>query len=637
MKNLICILSVLVLVMSSFALSQVPNKISYQGLLTTSAGTPATDGNYDLKFELFTVSSGGAALWTETKSGVQVQKGTFSVILTGLNLPFDSTYYLEVTATSGPTGPSYPMTFSPRSEFTSAPYALRADTAKYALTAGGGGGGGIASVDGVSNNGGDVDLIQQNAITITPNDPANTIAIGETHSARQDNPHNTTAAQTGALIGVDGVSNPGGNVDFVPSNSITLTPNDPANSLTIGETHSARSDNPHTTTAAQAGALISVDGVANAGGDVDFIAGTGVTITPNDGANTVTFTASSTRYARVWTVAVSGGNFTTITQALDSCVNPSPSNSYLIRVMPGSYTGFTMKKYVTLQGAGKYSSYINGGVTGADSCILDGFNINEGIFCNGVSPTIVHNFITNVVAGDGIYLINAAKPWIKQNEIIGCNGWGINCDGWETDPWIIANKIKENTFGGVRCNMSSPTISNNQIMGNMNYGIYLTGAMGYPTEPTIDDNVIGHNDPDGTGIGIHMEGYAEPRIIANDIYVNKIGIQIQPSAQPSILSNDINYNTAFGIRCFSNGASKRVTVHGNHIHSSTGGGIIGIDIQFCNPVITANNVTFNGTDINYVGGPFPTLNQNTYDTRTAAGGAAVGQFNATSGGVIIAP
>jgi hypothetical protein len=59
----------------------------------------------------------------------------------------------------------------------------------------------------------------------------------------------------GALASVDGVSNPGGNVDLVATNAVSITPDDANNRITIGENHSARTDNPHQTTAAQVGAL----------------------------------------------------------------------------------------------------------------------------------------------------------------------------------------------------------------------------------------------------------------------------------------------------------------------------------------------------------------------------------------------
>ena len=59
MKNFVVLLATWVLALSITAYSQVPNKISYQGLLTTSGGAPVTDGSYDLKFEIFNLPSGG--------------------------------------------------------------------------------------------------------------------------------------------------------------------------------------------------------------------------------------------------------------------------------------------------------------------------------------------------------------------------------------------------------------------------------------------------------------------------------------------------------------------------------------------------------------------------------------------------
>ncbi|MDI6804431.1 MAG: tail fiber domain-containing protein [Bacteroidota bacterium] len=136
MKHLIYIFALCVLIFSIIgnANAQVPNKISYQGLLTTSAGTPVQDGSYNLTFKIFDVSTGGSALWTEDQTGVAVQRGTFNVLLgsvTTIDISFNQTLYVEVTATSGLGIPS-PITFSPRSELTSSPYAFIADTANFA-------------------------------------------------------------------------------------------------------------------------------------------------------------------------------------------------------------------------------------------------------------------------------------------------------------------------------------------------------------------------------------------------------------------------------------------------------------------------------------------------------------------------
>jgi hypothetical protein len=54
------------------------------------------------------------------------------------------------------------------------------------------------------------------------------------HAARFDDPHDVTAAQAGALVSVEGVSNPGGNVDLRSSDdSVTVAADDDANSVDL--------------------------------------------------------------------------------------------------------------------------------------------------------------------------------------------------------------------------------------------------------------------------------------------------------------------------------------------------------------------------------------------------------------------
>jgi hypothetical protein len=63
------------------------------------------------------------------------------------------------------------------------------------------------------------------------------------------------ASSGSGLVSLDGVSNPGGNIDLNSANTITITPDDGNNRITIGESHSSNKSNPHSTTAAQVGAL----------------------------------------------------------------------------------------------------------------------------------------------------------------------------------------------------------------------------------------------------------------------------------------------------------------------------------------------------------------------------------------------
>jgi hypothetical protein len=370
-------------------------------------------------------------------------------------------------------------------------------------------------------------------------------------------------------------------------------------------------------------------------------------------------TTAPTSYAKVFTVAISGGDFTSIQSAILACGGAGKNNPYLVRVMPGIYNDplVNCKKYVDMSGSGKYSCTINGTVVGADSCIIENFNILNGIVCTGTSPFIINNIITRKDSpfAVGIDISNFGNPWIKENEIVDCNGYGIYCNGIDSAAWITTNKILRNSAGGIRCQNSSPRISNNLIDFNGNYGIYLIGATSFlPSNPTIDDNVIGHTtNPTNTGIGISISSHSESRIISNDIYLNDCGIEIDNPAQPSILSNNINYNNLAGIRCQSQGLTKRVVIMGNHIHSNTGMVPMGLTTAGVwigygsNPVITQNNISQNrrsggAPDIDYSacssGSIYPMISLNVYDFILRSSPiTASGNYNVTSSGAAILP
>jgi hypothetical protein len=56
------------------------------------------------------------------------------------------------------------------------------------------------------------------------------------HLADKANPHQVTATQTGALVSVDGVSNAGGNIDLVAGANIAITPDNTNKKITIAGT-----------------------------------------------------------------------------------------------------------------------------------------------------------------------------------------------------------------------------------------------------------------------------------------------------------------------------------------------------------------------------------------------------------------
>lgn len=115
--------------------------------------------------------------------------------------------------------------------------------------------GALESINSVTpDENGDVELLGDlaSAIAISADIANNTITIGENHSSiTTGNPHNVTATETGALVSISGISNPGGNVQLLADNMITLNTDINAKSITIGESHSSRTDNPHSITVGQ--------------------------------------------------------------------------------------------------------------------------------------------------------------------------------------------------------------------------------------------------------------------------------------------------------------------------------------------------------------------------------------------------
>ncbi|MBD3337319.1 MAG: hypothetical protein GF355_17540 [Candidatus Eisenbacteria bacterium] len=115
------IIITLAVLLASAAAAQVPETFSYQGVLTDASGDPLPDGDYDVRFKLYSVATGGSSLWSETRT-VTTEGGLFSVILgevTPFELPFDRTYWLELTM-------SGESAMTPRVKLAAVPYAIRA-------------------------------------------------------------------------------------------------------------------------------------------------------------------------------------------------------------------------------------------------------------------------------------------------------------------------------------------------------------------------------------------------------------------------------------------------------------------------------------------------------------------------------
>ncbi|MFZ0453500.1 MAG: hypothetical protein WCE54_01740 [Ignavibacteriaceae bacterium] len=122
----------LIILFSPRVFSQIPKIISYQGIVTDTAGNPKPDGQYNFTFRLYDSNSGGSPFWSESKKLI-VKKGVFSTNLGdqspfGNDVKFDKQYWLSIQIESDPE-------LSPKIPLTSAGYSIssiNSDTANYA-------------------------------------------------------------------------------------------------------------------------------------------------------------------------------------------------------------------------------------------------------------------------------------------------------------------------------------------------------------------------------------------------------------------------------------------------------------------------------------------------------------------------
>ncbi|HRW96257.1 MAG TPA: right-handed parallel beta-helix repeat-containing protein, partial [Bacteroidales bacterium] len=91
-------------------------------------------------------------------------------------------------------------------------------------------------------------------------------------------------------------------------------------------------------------------------------------------------------------------------------------------------------------------------------------------FQNATSSGSVVSYASIQYGQYGIYCKNSSSPTIQQNQISYNNDYGIYC--YSSSPTIQQNQISYNNDDGIYCYSSSPTIQQNQISYNNDYGIY---------------------------------------------------------------------------------------------------------------------------------------------------------------------
>jgi hypothetical protein len=194
----------LALTLSSGVLSaQVPAKMSYQGVLTDGAGAPVADGNHSLVFKLYSVSTAGSALWTETQATVNTTNGVLSVVLgsvTPINIAFDGALWLGIAVDGG-------GELTPRIELTTSPYAFQAESVTAGQV--------VTSVNTLTDA---VTLTAGSNVTITPSGNDLTIASSAAGGNNLDMAYDEGGAGVGRTITADT-----GPVDIAGTDGLQVT------------------------------------------------------------------------------------------------------------------------------------------------------------------------------------------------------------------------------------------------------------------------------------------------------------------------------------------------------------------------------------------------------------------------------
>jgi len=110
------------------------SSLNFQARLLANSGALVPDGNYHIEFKLYSASSGGSALWTETRTTgnlVRVVNGYLTVDLGGVTafpntINWDQEHWLTMNVGGSGGSPSFDGEMSPRLKLTAVPYAFTA-------------------------------------------------------------------------------------------------------------------------------------------------------------------------------------------------------------------------------------------------------------------------------------------------------------------------------------------------------------------------------------------------------------------------------------------------------------------------------------------------------------------------------
>lgn len=221
----------LVLLMANLASGDIPRRINYQGRVTDGMTGEPLPGDHEMVFRIYDADVYGSLLWSEEQTVAADPAGVLSAILgsdTAIEISFTGPCWLEVEVDG--------EVLVPRREMVSVPFAFRAlnsdslggftstsfslvghthdeayvnEEQASSVTAAMVVPDIVSSIDGVTNDAGNVDLVAGSYITITPDDGNNRITIaamgvGDGHSldAADGSPTNAVYVDNAGEVGI---------------------------------------------------------------------------------------------------------------------------------------------------------------------------------------------------------------------------------------------------------------------------------------------------------------------------------------------------------------------------------------------------------------------------------------------------
>ena len=282
-----------------------------------------------------------------------------------------------------------------------------------------------------------------------------------------------------------------------------------------------------------------------------------------------------------------------------------------------------------------------GDTTYISQTVIDGDESSSVVrFTDGENSTAIISGFTLTNGRGGIYC-NNSSPTISNNIIMrnhsNSNGGGIACLNYSS-PDITNNTISQNTAnltgGGIYCQDSDPVIYDNTIDSNtaLNAG---GGICCSNSSPRIENNILVENHAENDyGGGIACFTSSNPEIIGNTISLNTANSEgggiCSYSSNPLIDNNIINGNIALGPGGGIFAQVSEITARQNEIYNNTGsnGGGIAVrgSIAELRDNIIRENTAENGGGIQCYNSD-PTIINNIITENTAHnGGAGVDNF-----------